>query len=740
MSEPWPYPPPPEPIEAPKPTWDCPGGTCVCHPTLGPNDRVELSILLCDMNGQRMGGARCRVWARGKVINHEMPYANAHGWVTISQRVLPDTLLVEWAPADTPMGDCLPHRTRCRTTLSASSPREARTADLARLSNLGFSVGHTPEDHVQSFQETYRYTKVDGELRHIRQELRLYHDQTLLPRMSETGSVSSPKMHIREESSLASHRPVPTVAPNEPAPPPPTLGHPKAGGGALPGRILAAPTRFPQLVVSLRARFAHDAKLTKRWSDDRHLHSMRDATVELKISNPPLSLQGKSPSSGRFHNDDGVIKIIDLSPLLAARPTADVEGVITITPSKAHLLVRPGGDIWASVTPNDKNKTLSVGHLLLRIIKLDVTLRANGELSAASNNSETETTLPNGAIVTSCRAIPKNSKNTVLVDWRPDFIQCKSVKRKSAESTKPLEADESPRSLRHDELIMIHQTETKGGANLGSTLNLFTNRAAGSTSAHYVIDTDGFIVKMANEEIRCVHASGDRGSAWLDLISRNAAAKRAGLAPRATIRAFNNITVGIEHVHGRATNGFVTNFPGNQMAASLQLLRQLRTGRLKEPGGVDDIIAHNQIGLTIDNELGIKPNCPGTGYFWKQLEDAGIARKTRFNYTFKSAADQALEAYIFKNDIIDASANDLGHIRHLQEALATCGYFVARGRFHTDRYDTATKNAIRAFVLRHFSGPSRRTKRGEVLSLFGKREPIVNKLLVMTILASAEDC
>jgi len=79
--------------------------------------------------------------------------------------------------------------------------RRARELKSRKIPGSDFERQRPGADYRTT--ETYRYTKVDGELRHIRQELRLYHDQTLLPRMSETGSVSSPKMHIREESSGA---------------------------------------------------------------------------------------------------------------------------------------------------------------------------------------------------------------------------------------------------------------------------------------------------------------------------------------------------------------------------------------------------------------------------------------------------------------------------------------------------------------------------------------------------------
>ncbi|MEQ9325052.1 MAG: LysM peptidoglycan-binding domain-containing protein, partial [Polyangiaceae bacterium] len=63
---PWPYPPPAS--SPPEPTWDCPGGTCVCHPIDETEERVEHRIVFYNKHALRMPFARVRVFESGRLL------------------------------------------------------------------------------------------------------------------------------------------------------------------------------------------------------------------------------------------------------------------------------------------------------------------------------------------------------------------------------------------------------------------------------------------------------------------------------------------------------------------------------------------------------------------------------------------------------------------------------------------------------------------------------------------------
>src|SRR4051794_32255829 len=64
----WPYGPPPVRLVEVAPTWECPGGECVCHPTDGEREHDEHTIFFHDDNSRRMANARCRVFYQGVLL------------------------------------------------------------------------------------------------------------------------------------------------------------------------------------------------------------------------------------------------------------------------------------------------------------------------------------------------------------------------------------------------------------------------------------------------------------------------------------------------------------------------------------------------------------------------------------------------------------------------------------------------------------------------------------------------
>ncbi|MGD9222547.1 MAG: N-acetylmuramoyl-L-alanine amidase [Desulfobacteraceae bacterium] len=136
-------------------------------------------------------------------------------------------------------------------------------------------------------------------------------------------------------------------------------------------------------------------------------------------------------------------------------------------------------------------------------------------------------------------------------------------------------------------MIIIHHT---GTANTRIALNTFLH---GGTSAHYIIDRSGRIIKMVQDVNRAHHAgvSRWRGSS-----------------------AINSASIGIEMVH-RAADG---NFTAAQYTALLGLVTRLKTTYTNIE--TRNIIGHSDVGTNRRGRLGRKATDPGEFFDWQRLE------------------------------------------------------------------------------------------------------------------------
>lgn len=151
----WPYEDVEEASERPAsdPTWECPVAFCRCHPgTPTKKPPAKFTVLLCDERAARMPGARCRVLAGGVLLNEDQPYADGAGRITLEARRLPEMVLVEWAPADTPLDERYPFR---KTHYVAPGREDRDEAARRRLHNLDFRYGLTVEDDIRDFQRAH---------------------------------------------------------------------------------------------------------------------------------------------------------------------------------------------------------------------------------------------------------------------------------------------------------------------------------------------------------------------------------------------------------------------------------------------------------------------------------------------------------------------------------------------------------------------------------------------------------
>lgn len=237
------------------PAWMCPEETCTCSEHQPSAETYEFSVMLCAPDGERMPGARCRILANGKLANTDMPYADGEGWVTAVVTRVPETVLVEWAPAELPDSPRLPYRRRYYVNLREDSERESTRR---RLHNLGFSYFPTLRENIKDFQCEYGEV-ITGEIADVAEKLRLYHDAAMVP----ITSVERPRPAVPSRSApqqgivFAAFGPMADsngasggggTAPSPPSPPQGS-GATKAGTGTV--KLSISPEIYPKSIVEL---------------------------------------------------------------------------------------------------------------------------------------------------------------------------------------------------------------------------------------------------------------------------------------------------------------------------------------------------------------------------------------------------------------------------------------------------------------------------------------------------------
>ncbi|NOQ63114.1 MAG: hypothetical protein GQ582_01215 [Methyloprofundus sp.] len=227
--------------------------------------------------------------------------------------------------------------------------------------------------------------------------------------------------------------------------------------------------------------------------------------------------------------------------------------------------------------------------------------------------------------------------------------------------------------------IVIHHTGIKVTS---SAVNTFMS---GGTSAHYIIDTQGRIIKMVQDTRRAWHAGS---SLW-----------------RGT-SGINSSSIGIEIVH----TGQTDSYPAVQLTSLIALIGRLRVAY--DTIETRNIIGHSDI-ATSNNVLSRKSGDPGTQFNWQQLENncygmipgaATNVAATKYDNYFTTFTGDSL-----RNDDNDAQhrlggtvrANYTGNpVTEVQQDLATIGYSVGVAN---GQYGRRTANAVKMFQQHFFA-------------------------------------
>jgi hypothetical protein len=298
---PWPYP-AFKGVWTTGPTWECPGGTCACHPVKETAPGEPHTIVLYDPRGLRMPGARCRVEEQGRLISEDGLTADALGEVRVNVRATTSTLRVEWAPPDLPGQPFMPYRKLYHLRMD-----DGDTGLDRRLANLGFSRGKRRQDNVADYQRAYS-REPTGDPEEIRLEVLQRHDQGALEPFHPQGEPRDVGRAHPLRSELAEglgSPPALRAPPNFFASPasrassgvtPPSKARSGAGGGAPPPGAQASTSQNPKgsvvpdvgnlaVAVGLEADFpvlqGSSVKLTLR---PREVASMPKENLEKDIT------------------------------------------------------------------------------------------------------------------------------------------------------------------------------------------------------------------------------------------------------------------------------------------------------------------------------------------------------------------------------------------------------------------------------------------------------------------------
>lgn len=274
----------------------------------------------------------------------------------------------------------------------------------------------------------------------------------------------------------------------------------------------------------------------------------------------------------------------------------------------------------------------------------------------------------------------------LTIDWRPDFIACKGQR---ARRDHPIT------------LFVLHHT---GGAELiiGSSLNDFDlwppegprPEASTNKSPHYLLDTDGFLVRLVPDDMIAYHAG--RAVFWKGVTD---------VDPEA---------IGIEIVH----DGIVKDYTPAQVATLKSLLKQYSGDPARYPQmGRHRVVYHSDIRVGDDFVVTGKYDCPSArmpySTFGKDIvtstaASGGPEAKSRVAKRYSGFFDDPSKV------IVKTPATDPKVVRELQRALAWIGYSVStafqrgkpdgeewqNGQRLSGEYDTATSFAAGRFRLR----------------------------------------
>jgi N-acetyl-anhydromuramyl-L-alanine amidase AmpD len=343
-------------------------------------------------------------------------------------------------------------------------------------------------------------------------------------------------------------------------------------------------------------------------------------------------------------------------------------------------------------------------HTRFRILEIRLTI-INHALDKAKTELVRDMLHPEA--VAAHGAVAVESESSLAIDWKPDWLQCgfaTKLKKKHVDPARP------ERALSPVQFIVLHHNDA---TTPGSTLDHFSDTVNNThkTGAHYLVDVDGHVIKMAHETVSTNHAGR---CFWYGLDSHHGPSNHHMLE-----FSWNDISVGIEQVNKDSNK-----YPIDLVAGAKNLVERIRSFYKTSP---HNVLGHGEISLhrKEPKRLGNKLTCPGEGYDWTLLENNGNATKpavtggvphARYADFFVRYRQEALNVRIDtskkpKEEVEDIEVITTMAVAGLQRTLSELGYFVN----FTSKYDEVTTRAVEAFQVRYFSGRFRKGERERIV-------------------------
>jgi N-acetyl-anhydromuramyl-L-alanine amidase AmpD len=281
-----------------------------------------------------------------------------------------------------------------------------------------------------------------------------------------------------------------------------------------------------------------------------------------KKAAPPVQIKVKLKLRNRLHKVDNIggalVQLLDSTPTVVASDHSDGHGVATL-----NLTPLADGDYSCAITaPNTDSNSVGpdlasgapVPDRIYRPVSLTVKIAGHTIKTAVPDDPLAANVAVSGALV--------------VVDIQPVWMKS---------------AANSGRAGATISMIIVHHT----ACGLGPAVATFI----AEKGPHYMIDTDGQIVKWVQ----------DFRASW-----------HAGFSRWAGVNGINPVSIGIEIVNDTGP------YPEAQYAALLGLLDRLTSAF----SSIDswNIIGHNDIGTKPDGTLGRKSGDPGLQFHWDRLE------------------------------------------------------------------------------------------------------------------------
>jgi N-acetylmuramoyl-L-alanine amidase len=349
---------------------------------------------------------------------------------------------------------------------------------------------------------------------------------------------------------------------------------------------------------------------------------------------PPVQTKVKFKLRNRLHKVDNIgnaqVQFLDATATVVLSGVTNGHGVVEL-----NLSSLADGDYSCAMTaPNTDSNP--VGPALPTGVPVPDRIYRPVTLTVKITGHTIKTATPDDALAANVAV----SGTLVVVDIQPVWMRS---------------PNHQSRGGREISAIIVHHT----ACDLSSAVNTFL-AAASEVSPHYMIDTDGQIIKWVQDSI---------------------AANHAGFSRWAGVNGINPVSIGIEIVHNNGP------YPEAQYTALFGLLDRLTNAF----STIDlwNIVGHSDIGTNPNGRLGRKSGDPGLQFEWARLENrrlgllassGGTLDLSMYGGFFQSFPNGSL--HLGDNDshhrFGGAIHNDIGGspIRELQTDLATIGYSV----------------------------------------------------------------